>query len=356
MSFQYENREEENQPQQISPEEFLAERKKTIRRRSWWAIGIGAVLVAFHLLVFSVIFLYQEQLQAQYPEEFDGELSWKLLFRSIFFILGIFAVLGGLWGLREAKRIKIEDFIPTPEAIAFAKEGQNVTPYFTYILLACIVAVYLAQYFMDSNNPSGKDELPVSIQIAGLVKPLVRNNGEYWRIMTGALLHYWLLHIYFNGQALFGFGSLIEYLSNRAHLSIVFVLSIVGGGFFSLLFMPNITSVGASGGIMGLIGYLAVYGYRRKQQLPPDFLKSMLINIGFIAAFGLVAYQIIDNFAHLGGFLIGVVYGYLQVPRDLSISPRRINAVTEAFGYLAMGLIVFSSIFTILMLLRYIVL
>ena len=124
-----------------------------------------------------------------------------------------------------------------------------------------------------------------------------------------------------------------------------------------MFFMPNsLPMVGASGGIMGLIGYLAIYGYRRKQQLPPDFLRSMLINIGFIAAFGLVAYQIIDNFAHLGGFLVGAVYAFLQVPRDLGKNPRRVRAVTEGFGYLALGVIVFTSIFTILMLLKIIIL
>jgi membrane associated rhomboid family serine protease len=82
-------------------------------------------------------------------------------------------------------------------------------------------------------------------------------------------LHGGILHIFFNGQALLGFGGLIEYLSNRAHLLIVFVLAIIGGGLCSLFFMPDGNSVGASGGIMGLIGYLAIYGFRRKRQLPP---------------------------------------------------------------------------------------
>ncbi|MCV4726153.1 rhomboid family intramembrane serine protease, partial [Escherichia coli] len=79
----------------------------------------------------------------------------------------------------------------------------------------------------------------------------------------------------------------------------------ISGGIFSIFFLPEPTSVGASGGIMGLIGYLAIYGYRRRRQLPPDFLKTMLINIGFIAAFGLIAYEFVDNFAHLGGFVAG---------------------------------------------------
>jgi membrane associated rhomboid family serine protease len=116
--------------------------------------------------------------------------------------------------------------------------------------------------------------------------------------------------------------------------------------------MPETASIGASGGIMGLIGYLAIFGYRRKRQMPPDFLKSMLINIGFIAAFGLVAYQIIDNFAHLGGLIIGAIYGFVQVPGDLLKNPRRTNTLTEILGLIALGIFVATSVFSILLILR----
>ena len=354
----YENREEndEQPPPQMTIEEYLAERKSTLRRRSWWAIGIGGAVVGLHLLVFFLAVLFKEQLQQQYPDIFDGEFSWKILFQSLFFILGLFAIAGGLWGLREARRLSVQDLIPSPEAIAFAQQAQEATPYFSYALVGCIVAVYIAQYYADFQNPTTPDELPASIQIAGLMKNLVRNNGEYWRILTSATLHAWLLHIYFNGQALFGFGSLIEYLSNRAHLAIVFLLAIIGGGLMSVYFLPEKPSVGASGGIMGLVGYLAIYGYRRKRQLPPDFLKNMLINIGFIAAFGIAAYQFVDNFAHLGGLLVGMIYGLIQIPRKLDKNPRAVGWLTEACGYLALGGFVFISVFTILLLVRIIIL
>jgi membrane associated rhomboid family serine protease len=143
---------------------------------------------------------------------------------------------------------------------------------------------------------------------------------------------------------------LIEFLSNRAHLAIVFVLAVIGGGILSMLFMPVGNSVGASGGIMGLIGYLAVFGYRRRQQLPPDFLRNMLVNVGFVAAFGVIAYQIIDNFAHLGGLLVGAAYGFLQIPRDLKKNPRQVGVVAEGLGLIAMGVFCFISILTILLL------
>jgi len=325
--------EDEDAPErQISPEEYLAEQKKRIRARAFWGIGIGAFLVAAHLgwlVLFSAAGLSPD---------------YTILFRSILFIIGLFVLAGGIWGLFYAKNLKLEDLIPTQEAIDFARQSEISVPYFTYIFVGLIIAVTLAQM-----NLGDIDE---SVKIAGLVKQGFWERGEYWRLLTSGVLHGGLLHIFFNGQALNGFGSLIEYLSNRAHLAIVFVLSIVGGSLCSLLLMPEGNSVGASGGIMGLIGYLTIYGFRRKQQLPPDFLKNMLVNVGFIAVFGLIAYQIIDNFAHIGGFIVGAIYGFLQIPKDLKTNPREVGAVAELAGYAAMIVFVFTCIFSILLLMK----
>ncbi|HEY0048544.1 MAG TPA: rhomboid family intramembrane serine protease [Pyrinomonadaceae bacterium] len=347
------NETEEESPPPITPEEFLAERKRSMRRRSWWAIGIGAVLVALHLFLFALAIIFKEQLQAQYPEEFGGEISWKILFQRLSFLLGLFALTAGIWGLYEAKRITLEDLIPSPEAIEFLQQARDTVPYFSYILVGCLVVVTLFQLKIEDVS-SYINFGEQSTKIAGLVKPLVWE-GEWWRLLTYAALHgIFPLHLYFNAQALYGFGSLIEFLSNRAHLGIVFLLSIIGGGLLSLFFMPEVQSIGASGGIMGLIGYMAIYGYRRKRQLPPEFLRSMLVNIGFIAAFGIIAYQIVDNFGHFGGLLTGAIYGFLQIPRDLHKNPRQAGALTEAFGLISMGVFVFVSILTVLLLLQYI--
>jgi rhomboid protease GluP len=332
MSLDYEK--EEIPERQITPEEFLRDQKSSIRRKSWWAIGIGSFLILAHLLLFSLVI---------FSEEFSEMLSWKDLFKSIFFILGLFALVGGIWGLNYAKKLTLQDLIPSPEAIEFARQAEFSRPIYTVILVGSIVAVMLAQYSVG---------LEESIEIAAFDKPAFVEKSQWWRILTGGALHGGILHIYFNGQALYGFGSLIEFLSNRAHLAIVFLLAVIGGGILSLIFMPEGVSVGASGGIMGLIGYLAIYGYRRKQQLPPDFLKSMLINIGFIAAFGLVAYQIIDNFGHLGGLLVGAIYGFVQVPRDLHKNPRNTNAAAKIFGVIALGMFVATCVFSILLLLK----
>ncbi len=265
---------------------------------------------------------------------------FDIIFRSIFFALGVLVALAGFWGLYEAKRLSLEDYIPSPEAVLFAQQNKTERPYFTYVVTGCLIAVFLVQLSF------GLDE---SFLTAGLVKHAVWQDGQWWRLITGATLHSIILHIYFNGQAFFVLGSMIEYFSNRSHLAIVFLLAVVGGGLMSLFLMPNINSIGASGGVMGLIGYLAIYGYRRKRQLPPGFLKNILVNVGLIAAMGVIAYQFIDNAAHLGGFLVGAAYGFMQIPGDVQKDPRQANDLTVFLGYAALVIFIAFCALSILL-------
>lgn len=244
---------------------------------------------------------------------------------------------------------------PPAETFEEQEVGQPVTPvvtYYTYLLIASLVAVFLAQISVDGPGSivTGGE---LSVSLAGFDK-LVFRQGDYWRILTGAALHSGALHLFFNSYALYVLGRLTEILSNRTHLAIVFLLSIVGGGILSLLFIPDAISVGASGGIVGLLGYMTVYGFKRRKLLPAGFLKNMLFNIGFIAFIGLFLMERIDNFGHLGGLLAGSIYGLVQIPGDLYQDPREVRPVTEALGMIALGLFVFTSIFAILVILQFI--
>ncbi len=342
MSLLYE---QEENTQNQTPEKYLIEYKKQLKNRAFWSIGLGLSIVIFNVALMWII--------ASLPG-LDLGISRKdflsLLFRNVFFLIGLFFFVAGLWWLYESQRITLEDITLSPEAAAFIEKASEIRPSYSYIILACLVAVFFFQLMtlIDRNGDFR------AFTIAGLVKPDTWEKREYWRILTSAFLHGGFLHIYFNTQAFYGFASLIEAVSHRARMAIVFLLSIIGGGVLSMIFLPEGISVGASGGIMGLIGYLAVYGYRRKRQLPPNFLRSMLINIGFVAAFGIVAYRIIDNFAHLGGLLVGLTYGFFTIPSHTSKDPRAVTPLTEAAGMIAMGVLVFFAILTILLMTEYV--
>jgi rhomboid protease GluP len=161
-----------------------------------------------------------------------------------------------------------------------------------------------------------------------------------------------LLHVGMNCYAFYNFGRIFEMLANRAHLAIVFLLSAVGGGVLSLVFAPSVISVGASGSIVGIIGYLLIYAFRRRQFTSPGFRKSLLINIGFIIVFGLALYNVIDNFGHIGGLLTGAVYGLIQIPSDPHVDPRDAGSAVDAAGVAGLGLYIAACVFSILLILK----
>jgi membrane associated rhomboid family serine protease len=82
----------------------------------------------------------------------------------------------------------------------------------------------------------------------------------------------------------------------------------------SQLTRPTIT-VGASGAIMGLIGLLIVYAYRRGGTALGQSMKNLV--------FRLVIYSLIMSFAfnidhrnHIGGFLCGALLALILRPRE----------------------------------------
>jgi rhomboid protease GluP len=132
----------------------------------------------------------------------------------------------------------------------------------------------------------------------------------------------------------------------------LFLLSAIGGGVLSLIFIPDGLSVGASGGIVGLVSYLAIYAFRRRQFISPEFRKSLLINIGFILVFGLVLFREIDNFGHIGGLITGAIYGLLQISSDEYADPRVAGSVAEVAGLASLGIYVAACGFSVLLILR----
>ena len=236
-----------------------------------------------------------------------------------------------------------EEEIPPQESNNETDSTPNKLPIYSIILIACIVVVSAVQLATNLNQ---------SIELAGFDKSAFLQKHDYWRIFTGGALHGGIIHLAFNSYALYSFGKLIEFLSNNAHLAIVFLLSIVGGGLLSLLVYPNGVSVGASGGIIGFLGYLAVYAYKRRELLAPQFLRSLLINIGFIALYGIALAKDIDNFAHLGGLLAGAIYAFFQIPSDLRKDPRIVSPNVELAGMVSLGFFIIISIFSILLILQ----
>jgi membrane associated rhomboid family serine protease len=303
----------------------LDEYKRKSRKDAISAILWGSGLISLHIILLV-----------------SDVISFSDLFRSLLFIIGVVGFAGGIWEYYQARRLTVEDLTKHNEAQEFTKSIEKTPIICTKAVLACLIVVAVLQLIVGDKD---------SIQAAGLVKSAVWE-GEIWRLFTCATLHVNFMHIWMNGQALIGLGRMIESLTHWAYLAIVFLPSALCGSIFSLLLMPNTTSVGASGGLMGLVGFLAVLGYRRKEILPSGFFKSILINICFIGVIGLVGFAVIDNAAHLGGLLAGVACGGILIKKDANVNLANVSRLVEGLGLASLLAITLISLFSIMMILE----
>ena len=184
--------------------------------------------------------------------------------------------------------------------------------------------------------------LDASFQHAGLVKRLVWQ-GEVWRLFTGPMLHGNLMHILMNATSGISLALLIERTAHRHVLVPLWLLGALGGSLCSLMIMPEQTSVGASGGLMGFVGFLAVMGWKRQHLLPPRFAVTILRSIAFMAFMGILAWTVLDNAAHAGGALTGALAGFWLFHNETGSLPLPDSKRRSVLG--GWGVIAFAALF-----------
>lgn len=254
--------------------------------------------------------------------------------------LGVIPLLKQSWGL-----YRLPGFTPEalarrlPEARYASWLGRMRAPW-SWALLWCISAVALVQFLLGVRFLL--DPAHSTIAAAGIVKPAIRA-GEWWRLLTGTLLHGNVMHFVFNIIALFVLSKIVEVTFHRAYVPIVFVLAALGGSLASLALLPDTTSVGASGGIMGLLGFVLVLAWAQRRSFPRSLQRSLLISVVYIVLAGLLASQAIDNPAHLGGFGTGMALGLIRLRSHPVQMPDRVSPVLMISAYLASGIILATA-------------
>ncbi len=176
------------------------------------------------------------------------------------------------------------------------------------INVAVFVAMMLAGVSM-LDNPSGQDLVHWGANFGPLTV-----SGQWWRLLTCVFVHGGLLHIGFNMWCLWDLGRLAESVYGHWTFAAVYLICGLAASVASVIWYPAVLSVGASGAIFGIAGALISSFYLGEFSLPraaiSGTLRSVVVFVGYNLFFGAVIAHI-DNAAHIGGLLIGLLLGAL---------------------------------------------
>jgi len=136
------------------------------------------------------------------------------------------------------------------------------------------------------------------------------STGEWYRLLTVALVHGGIFHLGFNLFALMALGNPVESALGKKGFLIVFFVSLLSGSILSsCLATPYQYSVGVSGAVFGLFGAFAVISRRYGLEI-----KSIAVIVVINFAMGFVIGGV-DWRAHLGGLIGGSIAAAVLLPK-----------------------------------------
>jgi membrane associated rhomboid family serine protease len=199
------------------------------------------------------------------------------------------------------------------------------TPWVKKIVLAC-AAVYFLQVVLGVMAPTAEGYLLFYFGLSGAAV----THGFVWQLVTYSLLHGGLWHVLLNMLTLWMFGSQEEQDWGSRRFVEFYLFCVIGAGLVSVAvsytgfgMTPRTTTIGASGGIYGLlIAFGMLYGDRELFMFPIPFLIKAKYLVGILIFIVLIStFQPsggVANFAHLGGLFFGFLYLKLLPRRGLS--------------------------------------
>jgi membrane associated rhomboid family serine protease len=189
---------------------------------------------------------------------------------------------------------------------ALGGRQKSSTPVITYALIAINVVMFVLQ------------TVSADVQSELVLRSPAVADGDLYRLVTSAFMHYGVMHLLFNMWALYVVGPPLEVWLGRLRFSALYVLSALGGSVLVyLLSSLNAATAGASGAIFGLFGAAFVVGKRLNLDVG-WVIGLIVINLAFTFVIPLLSSQNISWQGHIGGLVTGAVVAaaYAYAPRE----------------------------------------
>ena len=208
------------------------------------------------------------------------------------------------------------------------------TPWATYILIAINVAAFLAE-LMGGASASTIGTGSSLVDDGAVYGPGIED-GEYYRLVTGAFLHASIFHVALNMFVLYVLGRLLEPAIGTPRFLGVYFVSLLAGSFGALLLDPDVPTVGASGAVYGLMGAALVIARRRGAE-------EIVSSLGIWLAINLI-FSFTVNGISVGGHLGGLIGGTVAALIISGAESRSAGRSATALELLAMAGIAVATI------------
>lgn len=187
------------------------------------------------------------------------------------------------------------------------------TPYITYILIFINILFYVLSIISNSFYNSM------------VLNPSKILNGEYYRLLSCIFMHGGIIHLLCNMYCLYVIGPQVESFFGKIKYIVIYLLSGIIGSLMSLS-ITNSISLGASGAIFGLLGSILYFGYHYRVYLS-QAIKSQIIPIIVLNLFLGFILNGVDNAAHIGGLIGGVLVSMMAGVKYKSSTMEKVNGL-----------------------------
>lgn len=194
------------------------------------------------------------------------------------------------------------------------KHGQ-----ITAFLIIVNIGIFLLMEILGST-----EDVEFMLNFGASYYPYIVGKSEYFRLFTCMFLHFGIMHLMNNMFMLFVMGDIFERFAGKIIYIIVYVFGGMGGNIISLYMYSSrgeqVVSAGASGAIFALIGGLLYVVIRNKGKVE-NLTGSKIVFLITLSLYQGYTNTGTDNWAHLGGLIIGFLLTVLlyHKPRQDSI-------------------------------------
>ena len=260
----------------------------------------------------------------------------------------------------------------TAEANAIARPGESLPEQVrsewnpmsapgTYALLAVNIAVFLWMVLHGVSPRSPQNDQLLHYGAGQTI--LTLGAGQWWRLVTATFVHIGIIHIASNMWCLWNLGLLGEPLLGPFGLVAVYLLTGIAGNLLSMasdvamaywyhvpLAVVSAPGAGASGAVFGIAGILIVLLSNKRLPIPWTELKRLRKSVVQFAGINLLiggATLIggpirIDNSAHIGGLVAGLLLGPGLLSRMTAGRQNYLGRQRLVFGAFALVLALFG--------------